>query len=1160
MRGIRNYGSIMLLLFSTSVFLSSGAKAQDSETTEHLLAETSTAHAGKKVDLPDFMFKKITLSVREATLKEILGSLEEQASISFSYLDHVVEEHKKYTLDIKSTSLNKVLSTLLHKTSLGYIPVAGGYIILKKKLSESDMLQTVLTGTVSDSETGEVLPGANVSIDGSTMGASSDTEGRYNITGLEPGSYTVRATFIGYQPNTREITIEEGQETMTVDFALQPAAMAMDEMVVVGYGTQTRGSITGTVSSIQADDINVSGQSSIEQSLQGRVSGVQVVQTGGGKPGGGISVNVRGIGTINSESPLYVIDGVPIQEDTGGQLGTGVLNSLNPSDIESIDILKDASAAAIYGSRASGGVVLITTKGGSSGPVQVNFEASFGTQAQTEFYDVLNADQYAQYLRDLRSGPNSGDLPSNFENGDRPPNNTDWQEELFRAAPLQNYNLDISGGGDNSTYSIGLGYFDEEGTMVGSEFQRYTVRGNYQFTVNDNINFGGSVLLGKSDIAQNDQSGGRRSIEHAVKQAPTVPVYDSSFLGGFGWPVTADGQDADNPIANAHLIEDTIDRYSVVSSVFGEISFLNNFTYKLQAGLDFRYSDQLAYNDVYENTRRLTVRSSLNRTRGQNFNPLIEQTLTYENNIGAHDFSVLAGFSAQSFTYDFVNGSGLDLPTNVKSLGAASSSLSVDSETQENTLRSLFGRVTYSYDNKYLLTANIRRDESSKLFNSTDPVGIFPSVSVGWRVSEEPFLSGSEVISNLKIRAGYGELGNQSVLSNYPTSVNLNTNYYYVFGGENVQGIGQQEMANREISWETSAQTDIGIELGLYDDMLSLDLDYYNRRTEDLLWPAQVPASVGLNPPFINAGTVVNKGMEAAVSYQQSFGDWNLNLSGNITTINNEVTSLGPNDDLEIIPGEADVSDDVQDVSITRVGDAIGQYYGYKTDGLFQDWDEVYSHATQNQDPEGGRDEVTASQYTAPGDIRFRDLNGDGVINNEDKTVIGNPIPDFNYGFTADLSYKSFDFNLFLQGNSGNEIYNGATKWLQDLRQNFNQGTDALDRWTPDNMSTDIPRATPNDPNSNISRSSDRYVEDGSYLRIKALTIGYTFNQEFVTRAGASRFRLYAKAQNLLTITGYSGLEPEVGSLSTGTARDAGIDRFVYPQPRAFLLGVQLGF
>ncbi|MFH5882714.1 SusC/RagA family TonB-linked outer membrane protein [Halalkalibaculum sp. DA3122] len=843
-------------------------------------------------------------------------------------------------------------------------------------LAASGYSQGTITGTVIDGNSGETLPGANVSIQGTQTGASTDANGEYTISDVDPGSYTLVATFIGYQQATQEITVVSG-ETTEVNFELVQSAVDMEELVVVGYGSQTRGQLTGSVGSVEMDEAVSAGESSLEQSLQGRVSGVQVVQTGGGKPGGAINVNIRGIGTINSESPLYVIDGVPIQDSPSGQTGTGVLNSINPNDIESIDILKDASAAAIYGSRASGGVVLITTKKGTrGGQVQVNVETSYGTQVQTERYDVLNAEQYAAYLRDVHSDPNSSGLPANFQNGERPPHNTDWQDELFRAAPLQNYNLDISGGGESSTYSIGLGYMDQEGTMVGSGFKRYSLRANTQFDASDNINFGGSVLLSKSDISENDGSGGRRSIEHAVKQAPTVPVYDDSFVGGFGWPVTADGQDASNPIATAHLIDDTINRYSIVSSVYGEVTFLQHFTYKLQAGIDFRYQDSGTYNDYYQTTRRLDAFSSLNRTRSQNLNPLIEQTLTYDQTFGAHDVSVLAGFSAQSFDSDFVNASGQEMPRNVRSLGAASSQLGVDSGIQESSLRSLFGRVSYSYDNKYLFTGNIRRDESSKLFNATEPVGVFPSVSVGWRVSEEDFLEDSDLISNLKIRAGWGELGNQSVLGNYPTTVSLSTNYFYVLGDTEVQGIGQQTMANRDITWETSVQTDVGFELGLLNDQISLDFDYYNRTTEDLLWTAQVPQSVGLNPPFINAGTVENQGIEAAVSYQKSIGDLNLNLSGNITTISNEVKSLGANDQVEIIEGN--IADDVTGVSVTRVGEPIGQFYGYVSDGLFQDWDEVYNHATQSQDPNGGRDEATASQHTAPGDIRSTILTGTG--------------------------------------------------------------------------------------------------------------------------------------------------------------------------------------
>ena len=1015
-----------------------------------------------------------------------------------------------------------------------------------------------ITGTVTDSLSGEALPGVNVIIAGTQQGASTGSEGTYSIGGLEPGTYDVQATFIGYSSKVEENVQVAAGEATQVDFALGQSTVALDEVVAVGYGTQQTGELTGSVSRVNVDEAVTAAQSSIEQTLQGRVSGVRVVQTGGGKPGGGINVNIRGIGSVNSESPLYVIDGVPIQESPTGQTGTGVLNSLNPNDIESVDILKDASAAAIYGSRASGGVVIITTKQGNSGPTRVNFEASYGTQVQSERYEVLNAAQYENYLRTVHSSPFSSGLPGNFENGERPPYDTDWQDELFRAAPVQNYNLGISGGGENSVFSLGFGYFDEEGTMVGSEFQRYTLRAKAEFSASDHIEFGGSILASRSDIDQNDAAGGRRTIEHAIKQAPTVPVRDDSFVGGFGWPVTADGQDADNPIANAYLFDNTIERYSVTSSAYTEISFLNHFTYKLQGGVDFRYSDNYAYNDFFETTRRLPALSSLSDTRNQNFSPLIEQTLNYDQAFGRHDVGVLAGFSAQSFNYNFVNASGQELPRDVTSLGAASAQQQVDSEVQESSLRSLFGRLTYTYDSKYLLTANIRRDESSKLYNSAEPVGVFPSVSVGWRVSEENFLADSEVISNLKLRAGWGQIGNQSVLSNYPTSVALNTNYFYIFGNQPTQGINQQTQSNRNLTWETSIQTDIGFELGLFEDLVSVDLDYYNRTTEDLLWLAQVPPSLGLGAAFINAGTIENKGIELAASYQNTFGDLNLNLSGNVTTISNEVVSLGANDQVEIIEGN--VADDIQGVSITRVGAPVGQFYGYVTDGLFQNWGEVYDHAQQNQDPDGGRDAATAGQFTAPGDIRFADLDGNGVINSEDKTIIGNPIPDFTYGFSANASYKDFDVSLFLQGSYGNDIYNGAKKWLQDFRQNFNQGTAVLDAWSEQNTDTNINRVSATDPNSNLSRSSDRFVEDGSYLRLKTVTVGYTANSSLINNLGARSLRVYATARNLLTLTGYSGLEPEIGSLESGTARDAGIDRFVYPQAKQFMVGVQLGF
>ncbi|MFH5831283.1 SusC/RagA family TonB-linked outer membrane protein [Halalkalibaculum sp. DA384] len=1131
-------------------------------TNESTFAQHSADRDTAAVDVEGsgFMRTEVSLNVTEAPLQVILEQLERKADIRFSYRNRVMEKKRTFSVHIENYTLEKALQVIFNNSEIQFVPFPGGYVVLKerKKNNAKTRARAVISGQVMDRKTGRRLANASVRLIQRQQGSSTDREGRYAISGIEGGKYILSASYLGYNPARKQVTVTGG-DTAVVNFLLTPVSLAMEELVVVGYGTQLRSQLTGSVGSVQMDEAAGAGNRSLQQALQGRVPGVQVVQTGGGKPGGSINVNIRGIGTINSESPLYVIDGVPIQGSSTGQTGNGILNTISPSDIESIDILKDASAAAIYGSRASGGVVLVTTKSGSkNGQVQVSAESSYGVQVQPKRYDVLNARQYAAYLRDVHSDPNSSGLPANFQNGERPPHNTDWQDELFRAAPLKNYNLDISGGGSRSTYSLGLGYYDEQGTMVGSGFQRYSLRANARFDAGDHVTFGGSVLLSKSDIDQNDTSGGRRTIEHAVKQAPTVPVYDDTFVGGFGWPVTGDGQDAENPVANAHLIDNTSDRYSVISSFYGEVDFLSHFTYKLQAGMDFRYTDDRVYNDFYESIRKLEVFSFLNRTRTQELNPLIEQTLNFNRSFGKNQLGILAGFSAQSFNASVVNATGQQMPRNVRSLGAASSQLGVDSEIQESSLRSIFGRITYSYDNKYLFTGNIRRDESSKLFNAVQPVGIFPSVSVGWRAGEERFLENSDIISHLKLRAGWGQLGNQSVLGNYPTAARLSSDYHYVLGNQVVQGIGPQELANDELTWETSVQTDIGFELGLFDGWLAVDLDYYNRRTEDLIWPATIPESVGLNPPFINAGTVENQGIEAAVSLRQSLGALTLDLSGNLTTIDNEVKSLGANNQLEIFEG--DIANDITDVSVTRVGEPIGQFYGYVSDGLFRSWDEVYSHASQNQDPNGGRDQATASRYTAPGDIRFRDLNGDGQVDSDDKTVIGNPIPDFTYGFVADLTYKNVDLNLFIQGNYGNQILNGAIKWLRDFRQNFNQGTEYLDAWTPENSDSDIHRVAAQDPNSNMSRLSDIYVENGSYLRIKNLTLGYTFNRQLVERAGIRQLRAYMAAQNLLTLTGYSGLEPEIGSLSSGTARDAGIDRFVYPQPKQFLVGLEVGF
>lgn len=1042
----------------------------------------------------------------------------------------------------------------------------GSLLLLLALTTASAFAQRSVSGTVRD-EAGEPLIGVNVVIMGlAGVGTATDINGFYELQ-VPAGSDALQFSYTGYQ--VQEVSI--GTRTV-IDVIMAPAASLLQEIVVTGYGTQRAEAVTGSVSRVDMEELSSIPLTSVEQAMQGRVAGVQVVQTGGGTPGGAMQVNIRGIGTINGETPLYVIDGIPVQEGGQNDRGYSFLNNLNPNDIESIDILKDASAAAIYGSRASGGVVLITTKRGSAGPTKVSFDAYYGMQFRGKTYDVLDADGYANYLRELHSQPD-GQIPTAFANGAVPRNvDTDWQKELFQStAPIQNYNLGLSGGQENARFSIGLEYFNQEGIMIGSDFERYSVRANSDFKIGKRIKIGETLLLSKTRRNSIQNSGGRRAQEHAIKQSPFVSVYDDSFKGGFGHPDTDEGQDARNPIADQFLFDDTQDRYRVWGSLYGELEILKGLTYKLQLGLDFAYQDNLSYNPEFQQVRRLTTISAINKSRNQSFNPLVEQFLTYARTFGDHEFSIMAGFSAQSFQFTNVGGSGQALPENVISLNAATTNLQAFDALVETSLRSLFGRLTYSFRDKYLLTANIRRDESSKLFRGNNPTGIFPSVSVGWRVSNEPFLEDNPVISNLKIRAGYGEVGNQTPLSAYPTDVNLLTNFFYVFGNNAIAGISQNNLANPNITWETSRQLDIGFDAGLWNNHVRINFDWYKRNTLDLIWPQQVPASVGLGPAFVNAGEIQNTGIELALTYSKFEGDFTFDIGGNITTINNEVLSL-VNEDLIIRTGSP--TDDLSNVSWTQVGGSIGTFYGYVNDGIFRNWDEVYNHAYINQATTGGvddngvpifdgnrRDAATATSHTAPGDVKWRDVNGDGIVNTDDQVALGSPIPKLLYGVTFNAGYKGFDFQLFLQGASGNKIFNGAYRWLSDNRQNFNVGAAANNSTAyQENYSASEPRLVRADPNRNILRPSDRYVFNGSFARLKNMTLGYTFGQGVRRGMRASNFRIYVTAQNLLTFTNYFGLEPEVGSYESGTGLDAGIDRLIYPQPRSFIFGLQLGF
>lgn len=1155
-------------------------------------------------------FSKLSPVKDKMPLTEALEEISEKFQVLFTYDAELLKDiDVEFDLS-KAEGFDDAVNRLLTQTGLGYEHLGGKYYVIyqddkrglktmkkmKRKIRQIQKLEKtgslslqkqrigkpvedlqniartagklssdkLLSGRVTDAS-GTPLVGANILVRGALSGTITETDGTYSIT-VPQRSEVLVFSYIGYE--TREITVEKEQRLNVV---LEEATNQLSEVVVTGYGIQTRESLSGAVASINLARVESLPLTSVEQILQGRVSGVQVIQTGGGAPGGAVQVNIRGVGTINGETPLYVIDGIPVQESGQNDMGYSFLNNLSPNDIESIDILKDAAAGAIYGSRASGGVILINTKRGKEGPVKVSLESYYGSQRRGELYEVLNAEQYTNYLQELHNQPD-GEIPMAFAKGATPRTvNTDWQRELFQAAaPIQNHSLGISGGTEAANFSLGFGYYDQQGILTGSHFARYSLRANSDYRIGKKIKIGETLLLSRTMRSSAIHTGGRRAQEHAIKQSPFVPVFEPSFAGGFGHPEVNEGQDARNPVADQLLYDNDQERYRLWAAIYTEMELLKGLQYKLQLGLDFSYQDEFLYNPEFQSIRRLQERSKISRARMQNFNPLLEHFLTYSKEFGAHVFSLMGGFSAQSFTFSKVGGSGENIPPGVFSLNGASANINVSDEKQETALRSFFGRLTYDYRGKYLLTANIRRDESSKLFRGRKN-GLFPSASAAWRISEESFMENYPLFNDLKLRIGYGEVGNQTPLSAHPSDVALQTEFYYVIGNQTVQGINQNTLANANINWEISRQLDIGLDGNFWGKRLSFNLDYYRKNTLDLIWPQQVPPSVGLEPAFVNAGEIENEGIELNLTYHKFHGDLTFDANVNLTTINNRVVSL-VNNDLIIKTGNP--TDDITGVSWTQVGQRIGTFYGYVSDGIFRTWEEVYEHAYINQATTGAIDEFglpvydvgrkdaeTATAHTAPGDIRWRDVNGDGLVNADDQVPLGSPIPKFIYGFTLNAAYKRFDFQLFLHGSAGNKLFNVATRWLSDNRQNFNVGVQALQATAyRENYTASEPRLVRADPNKNILRSSDRYIFDGSYLRVKNLTVGYNFGDRILRTLKASRWRAYVTAQNLYTFTRYVGLEAEVGSFSSGTGLDAGIDRLLYPQPVSVIVGLQVEF
>ncbi|GAB3903160.1 TonB-dependent receptor [Larkinella knui] len=1005
------------------------------------------------------------------------------------------------------------------------------------------LAQSISGKVVGDN--GDALPGVSILLKGTTTGTTTDVNGNYSLR-LPAADGTLVFSFIGFV--TQEIPIS-GRATLNVTLAAD--VKALSEVVVVGYGTQRRQELTTAVTSVGSQAIERQPVAGFDQALQGQAPGIQVTAPTGA-PGAGINIRIRGNNSISlTNSPLYVIDGVQVLPTYDQELGIGnqrpnPLNTINPNDIESIDVLKDGAAAAIYGLRASNGVVVITTKRGKTGKPQVSLNVYYGVQQLRKKLDLLNARQFGDYFNEAQVA--AGNAPA-FSNLDTLPYNTDWQDAVYRTGAIQNYQLSLSGGTERTKYYLSGGYFNQEGILLNSGFDRYSFKLNLDQQMGDRFRMGASLNLSRTNnnTSVRSELGLQNSgtVLGALAQIPTIPVRNPN--GSYG---TNPFQQLDNPVGNLLETHNRALIYQVIGNVYGELDILKNLTLKSSLGLDFRtqLENQFISRD-YPGTQNASpaTRGSASTATNQQIVWLWENTLTYDPNLGNnHNLTLLAGQSVQASDRFTSRASVTGFPSNAVPYLTAGTQFTAPSSYQDQWgLLSFFARAIYNYQERYLATLSLRADGSSR-FAEGNRFGYFPAISLGWRASRESFFPQSKVINDLKLRLSYGANGNQEIgayqrFSTYGSGAN------YAGTGGIQGGISPQQIGNNNLSWETTKQFNAGVDLGLFSNRITATVDAYLKRTTNLLTNVPLPYNAGAQNPQIiqNIGDIQNKGLELGINstniqHEGSGLNWttNFNLSLNrskvldIGTLRNET---GQEVDRQIIG----------DYTITRKGDPLGAFYGYVVRGIFQSTDEISQAATQPNNPQ-------------PGDIRFADLNNDGVIDANDRTVIGNPNPQFFAGLTNTFTFRGIEFSFLFQGSFGNDIYNQNRMSIEGLSDPFNQTTRVLDRWRPGNTATDVPRAVRYDPNQN-NRFSSRFVESGTYTRLKNLTLAYNLPAKTLQRAKVSSIRVYLTGQNLLTFTNYSGYDPEVSAdpfSSVGFGRDYG----VYPQARTYTAGINVTF
>ncbi len=1007
--------------------------------------------------------------------------------------------------------------------------------------------QGSVKGVVTDKKTGETLIGVTVLVQGTNQGTITNIKGEYEIDKVNPKS-VLAYSYVGYKTVERAV----GQQSV-INISMESSNTTLDEFVVIGYGTTKKSNVLGAVAKVESKELNAIPVTGVEQTLQGRVSGVQVTQNTGA-PGEGVAVRIRGAGSLNSSNtPLYIVDGIPTAD---------ALNVLAAADIENITVLKDASASAIYGARANNGVVLITTKKGSKGSMRVTYNGKAGIQAVANLPEMVNTADYIKIYNEAATNDNLS-LPSALQrplitaSDSKNFADVNHLEELFKIAPIQSHDISLSGGSDKTTYLFSASYFDQRGIIDGSGYKKGSTRLNVDTEVNSWLKAGMALSAGmaRTDIIGSSGDGlggnGGSIIRYAFFRNPAIPIKDlngdfvdrpSEYFGNQiydSW--LGDGY---NPIGMAEYADNHRDDDIVLGKAYLQAQIVKDLQFTSNFGVDYRNSYSRRFDRTWGTNNRINGKNRLLVGDFRYLNWSNNSVLNYTHRFGDdHNFSAMGGFEAIKNTGREQYNEDSDFPVqddNLIFIGNGSGDKIASQSQWASTLVSFFGRASYDYKNKYFASATVRRDGSSR-FTADNRWGTFYSFSGGWSLDQEAFLQEVKWIERLRLRAGYGAIGNQEI-GLYAYSDRISPNYNYPFGNASNSGYIQSALGNEDLKWETSKQFNIGLDVELWEGSFGFSVDYFNKKTEDMLVKASIPPSSGnADAPWINNGSVLNRGVELEAIYHGKAGNFKFDVIGNVTLQHNEVTDL----DAPFMDGRVESG-----VYATRtaVGQPIGAFYLLEMEGIFQNEQEVLLHAFQGND-------------IKPGDVMYKDQNGDGKIDNQDRVYLGSAIPKVIGGLTLNGQYKQWDLSLFFQGVAGNKIYNQIAQDIEGFYRGFTVTQRYFDdHWTGEGTSNTQPRASWTSK-SNNARPSSRFLEDGSYLRLKNIQVGYNFEKSLLKRLGVEKARVYVSASNLFTLTKYSGLDPEMTVSDNSTSegdRANGIDWGTYPSSRMFLVGFDI--